>query len=114
MTKKQKEFMAKVVPRVHNEFTSLYIADTGKKHGSGYNMFVVIGSYNKGESLELITEWSDVIAIYEHTELMFEITDGFIHIWKNNKKPFVFSHYVVSNCEVNAEEHWRRFLMKGQ
>ena len=109
MTKKQKEFMAKAVPRTHNEFTSIYIADTGKKHESGWNKFVVIGNYND-ESLELITEWSDVVDIYEHTELCFEIVEGFIHIWKHNEKPFVFDTMVISTCDVNGREHWERVL----
>ena len=110
MTKKQKEFMAKAVPMTHKEFTSIYIADRGKKHESGYNQFVVLGSYNKGESLELITEWSDVVDIYEHTELCFEIVEGFIHIWKHDEKPFVVDGLVLSTCEMNGREHWERVL----
>lgn len=108
MTKKQKEFIAKAVPRTHDEFTSLYIADSGKKHDSGYNCFIVIGSVDGG-GLELITTWSDVVDIFEHTTLYLEIVDGFIHLWKHDKKPFVLDHgYVVSTCEFNANEHYER------
>lgn len=103
--------MAKAIPRKHREFTSLYIADSGKKHDSGYNCFVVIGSLEDG-GLELITTWSDVVDIYEHTELNFEIVDGFIHIWKHDKKPFAIDlgDYVVSTCEFNADEHYKKIL----
>lgn len=108
--------MAKAVPRVHNEFTSIYLADSGKKYefGEKWNRFVVIGAYKNGDSYqyELISEWSDAVFLYEHVALNFEIdnTNGFIHIWTHSGKPFIIGDFVGSSCMFNDDEYFKRYL----
>ena len=68
MTKKEKEMIAKAVPHKSDKFCVFYVINSGKRYDgfwgeNGYNNIIVLGEGEGGE-LELLTNWSDVIHIF--------------------------------------------------
>ena len=108
MRKKVKEFVAKAVPRIHDEFHNLYVINSGRKYDgffgkNGYNDIILIGKRNECEEYELITDWSDAVHVF-HGGFNMDIAsdNGIVHLWTNNS--FKIWGNVASSVIFNDKE----------